>query len=244
MPPQPITRIRTNVAIDFDPVKLATVPHLTTLPMTVMAIWSAIDSILAEMLSYMMKSDFGTAVAMFHALKSQESQRAAILGAAEYALQPDDCRLLHAVWKATKASRDRRHEYAHWLWGIPDIPDALALLNPRDNLKQMVSFEERMDEYRERMSKWGDRVNAMIVYYHHGHPKPMPPPAPSSEPDYSYVKCFRKKDLEDDVKEAEQARLWFLNLQRSLFDPSPQVASEARQRLLMEPKIAQAIRPP
>jgi hypothetical protein len=46
MPPQPITRIRPNVMVDFDPVKLSALPNLTALPMTVIAIWGAIDSIL------------------------------------------------------------------------------------------------------------------------------------------------------------------------------------------------------
>jgi hypothetical protein len=228
--------------IDFDPVKLASVPHLSILPMTVIAIWGAIDGTLAKMLSHMMTSDFGIAVAMFQALKSQESQRAAISGAAEKALSPDDYRLLQAVWKVTKASRDRRHEYAHHLWGIPNIPDALALLDPRDSLKQMVSFEEQMDEYSERMSQWTRRTSGMNIHQR-GHTYPMPPSPPSEEPDYSNVKCFTKTDLEDDVKDAEQARLWFLELQRALFDRSPQASNEARQRLLGAPQIAQALQP-
>jgi hypothetical protein len=58
--------------VDFDPAKLATVPHLTALPMTVIAIWGTIDGILAKMISHLMKSDLETAVAMFHALQSQE----------------------------------------------------------------------------------------------------------------------------------------------------------------------------
>jgi hypothetical protein len=134
MPPQPITRIISNPTVDFDPAKLATVPHLTALPMAVIAIWGAIDGNLAKMLSHIVGSDFAIVVAMLHALRNQDSQRSAIFGAAEKALPSDDYSLLKAVDKVTKASRDRRHEYAHHLWGIPNIPDALALLNPRDGL--------------------------------------------------------------------------------------------------------------
>jgi hypothetical protein len=59
MPPQPITRITPNPAVDFDPAKLASIPHLTALPMTVIAIWGAIDGNLAKMLSHIVESDFG-----------------------------------------------------------------------------------------------------------------------------------------------------------------------------------------
>ena len=65
MPPQPITRIIPNHAVDFDPVKLASVPHLTALPMAVIAIWGAIDGHLAKMLSRIVDSDFAIVVAIF-----------------------------------------------------------------------------------------------------------------------------------------------------------------------------------
>lgn len=242
MPPQPISRITPNPSVDFDPAKLSSVPHLAVLPMTVIAIWGTIDGIIAKMLSYIMKSDLGVAIAMFHALKSQDSQRAAVLGAAEKALPSDDYNLLKAVWKVTKASRTRRHEYAHHLWGIPNIPDSLALLDPKNSLNDIVEFEERMDRWREEMQlfKGNDK---MAIYYLPSHSGPMPPPTPSEATDYSRVKCFRKKDFEEDLKEAEQSLLWFLDLQRALFGPSHQAKYEARQRLLAAPQIAQALQP-
>ena len=57
MPPQPITKITPNPAVDFDPATLASIPHLTALPMTVIAIWGAIDGNLAKMLSHIVESD-------------------------------------------------------------------------------------------------------------------------------------------------------------------------------------------
>ena len=141
MPPQ---MIKPNPEVDFDPAKLASVPHLTALPMSVIA---------AKMLSHIVKSDFAVVVAMLHALKSQEAQHSAILGAAEKGLPSNDHILFKAVWKVTRASRHRRHEYAHHLWGIPNIPDALALLDPKDGLKELVAFEKRMEDWREHMKQ-------------------------------------------------------------------------------------------
>jgi hypothetical protein len=210
--------------------------------MAVIAIWGAIDGNLAKMLSRIVGSDFAIVVAMLHAMKSQDSQRSAIFGAAEKALPSDDYNLLKAVDKVAKASRARRHEYAHHLWGIPNIPDALALLNPKDGLKEIVAFEKRMDEWREDMRKTRNTYTGE-VYIGRSFPLSLPPATPSDNPDYSNVKCFRKQDLEKDLREAEQALRWFLDLQHALFGPSPQAKDEARQRLLAAPQIAQALQP-
>jgi hypothetical protein len=86
MPPRPITSIQPNVTVEFDTAKLATVAHLTTMPMTVIATWSAIDGIIAKMLANLIKSDLTIAAAMFQAIKSQDGQRQAVLAAAEKAL--------------------------------------------------------------------------------------------------------------------------------------------------------------
>jgi hypothetical protein len=210
--------------------------------MAVIAIWGAIDGSLAKMLSHIVASDFAIVVAMLHALKSQEAQHSAILGAAAKALSLDDSLLLNAVWKVTRASRDRRHEYAHHLWGIPNIPEALALLNPRDGLNELVAFEERMEEWKKHMDQIRN-TDTVEVYYNTNYPRSLPPSPPSESHDYSNVKCFRKQDLQYDLREAEQARLWFLDLQRALFGPSPQAKAEARQQLLAAPQIAQALQP-
>jgi hypothetical protein len=50
--------------------------------MTVIAIWVRIDGIIAQMLSKLVKSDLAVAVAMFHAIKSQDGQRQAVSAAA------------------------------------------------------------------------------------------------------------------------------------------------------------------
>jgi hypothetical protein len=150
--------------------------------MAVIAIWGAIDGNLAKMLSHIVGSDFAIVVAMLHALRSQDSQRSAIFGAAEKALPSDDYSLLKAVDKVTRASRTRRHEYTHHLWGIPNIPDALALLDPRDGLKELIAFDKRMEEYIIHMNQIrnSDTVN---VYYNTSYPLSLPPTAPSTNPD-------------------------------------------------------------
>jgi hypothetical protein len=72
---------------------------------------------------------------------------------------------------------------------------------------------------------------------------PSPPANPIDSPDFSNVKCFRRNDLETDVKDAEKALVLFLTLQRALFGPSSQAKDEARQQLLLEPQIQKAFQP-
>jgi hypothetical protein len=130
---------------------------------------------------------------------------------------------------------------------LPTIPDALALLDPKDALREVVAFTKRMNEWVQQMNAV-QRRDQMITYYPPNYallgitpdPRRIQPPPPTPDSDYSKVKCFRKPDLEDDVREAEQALLWFLSLQRALFDPSSQARDEARQEISAVPQIAQA----
>jgi hypothetical protein len=100
---------------------------------------------------------------------------------------------------------------------LPTIPDALALLDPKDALREVVAFTKRMNEWVQQMNAV-QRRDQMITYYPPNYallgitpdPRRIPPPPPTPDSDYSKVKCFRKPDLEDDVREAEQALLWFL----------------------------------
>lgn len=248
--PQPINRIRSNPIIDFDPVKLQTVPHLTALPMTVIAIWASIDGILGKMLSNLIKtSDLGAAVSMFHAIKNQDTQREAIKAAAKKTLPPEDYTLFDAILTVTKTSRQRRHDYAHHIWGVPEnIPDSLALLDPKDSLREIVIFEERMEEWRNRMGTFNRSHSAYYhrpMMYQNGIENtlipPSPPANPSDSPDFSNVQCFRTTDLENDVKDAEKALVLFLTLQRALFGQPPQAKDAARRQLLSEPQIQQLL---
>jgi hypothetical protein len=83
--------------------------------MTVIAISSRIDAIIAKMLTNLMHSNFSIVVAMFQAIRSQDGQRQAVRAAAAKALASDDYRLMEAVWKVSKPSRERRNEFAHYL---------------------------------------------------------------------------------------------------------------------------------
>jgi hypothetical protein len=243
MPPQPLSRVAPKAKVSFDPAELWKVRHLTALPMMTIAYWSKVDLILAAMLSHLLKSDLSIGIAMFQALKSQDSQRAAIVGAAEKALKSEDFRLLQAVWKVTKASRDRRHEYAHHIWGTLDAPEGLVLSDPRDNLRDMATEHDwkiARDKREAEIKKWDDWARI----YHPPGPRPAPfselPPPPV---DFANLKLFRKPDLEADVQDARQAHECFVHLHQALWDKYP-TQNEARQWLLEVPQIAQALQPP
>ena len=224
--PQPINRVRPDALVSFDSADLAEVPHLIVYPMQVIATWSKIDSLYTELLSWLIKSDFGIVVEMLLAIKSQETKSFVVKAAAKHALGDDDYALFDSVYNATKASRRRRHEYAHHLWGVPrNIPESLALLDPRDGLKGIVTLQERM-------AAWETQIRKMHE------PGAGPPPglspwyqAPPDQIDYTRVQCFRKDELIGDVADANKCLELYLNLTLALFAQRPQRRDEARRRL-------------
>ena len=100
--------------------------------MEVIGIWSAIDLQLASMTTLFLKADYAAVISMLNALTSSTGRSAAINAAAESSLSKKDLALFNAVQTKTKASRDRRNDFSHHVWGYSDgLMDALLLTDPR-----------------------------------------------------------------------------------------------------------------
>lgn len=89
MAPQPLSRVYPNASVEFNASTLLRFPSLAARAMIVINHWSYIDSMLAEILTLMLKSDYAPALSMFQALVSAEARQAALIGAADTALKPD-----------------------------------------------------------------------------------------------------------------------------------------------------------
>jgi hypothetical protein len=194
----------------------------------VIAIWSQIDSILAEMLTQFIRSDLKTVVSMLHSVRSLEAQQNMIRAAAEHKLPQDEFALFTEVEKATGPSRTRRHEFAHHLWGVPEnIPNSVALLDPRDNLRGIAYFDVKFEE-------WSEDVAVEFETELLGTGQAPTYPDLPNHVDLSKVQCFRKGDLERDLSDAQRALALYLILTTFLFARTPQMKNWARQRLQEE----------
>ncbi|WP_439544834.1 hypothetical protein [Sandarakinorhabdus sp.] len=227
MPPQPLSSVRKNADILTGPSVFVERPQLAILVMRVISLWSSIDSNLAQMLSSFLKADFAVGAAMYASLSSGESKRAALLGAARQALSPNDFDLLNAVLKVSKASRLRRNEFAHHVWGIsPQLVDALLLIHPINLMQYNVALRER-----------SEKMRPSLISAIQGPMKMELPPFPRLDTKRIYV--FKDKDLLEDVEMAQQSlsNICLLSTAFSIDNPY----DEIRQILMNNPSIAQSL---
>lgn len=145
--PQPLSRVRANTRIAADALYVLNYPEFATKVLRVIAHWSHIDGNLATILSRMLDADIAAGAAMYTALISGEAKRSALLAAARHKLSEHDFLLLQACFKATKASRDERNNFAHHIWGVSeDVEDALLLMPHTVILDVNISYRQRTEK--------------------------------------------------------------------------------------------------
>lgn len=228
MPPQPLAKFRPGhqgVSFTLMDDAMEKRPNLAVLVMRVINIWSYADHTLATLTTNFLKADFETVAAMLQALTGGGARRAAIKAAARSTLSPDDFTLFEVVMKVIKASHDRRHEFAHFLWGIlPNEPDVLLLLNP----KYLAQFDAKTRSW-----------SAEFMAY-----RPMRGERPDIPPDTEIVLAevfvYREQDLLEDVSHAMKAYELVFNLHLAL-SPSHPAADDGRSELLNQPQVRQAL---
>ena len=225
MPPQPLSSIREHPSrLDIGPHTLRQQPDLATLVMDVISTWSSADLTVVELISNMLEADFEIVAIMLGALRSAEGKRAAIDATAKVRLaaDPELLSLFEAVMKVTKASRSRRNDFAHHVWAsCPDIPKSLCLIDPR----YMGRFFSELSRYRR------------------GVPKRTPVGLRLQSPDFDYsnVLVFRKKDFEEESKNARRAARLMTDLRLAL-DANHPASAERRALLENDPDIQRLLR--
>jgi hypothetical protein len=145
--PQPLSKVKPGAGMKIGPHALANRPALAVQVMSVLGEWAHIDATFSAILTTFLKADFIVVNAMMEALKSGTSRNAAFLGAAQSGLPERDFNLVQAVIKASKASRNRRNEFAHHIWAFSDeLPDALLLIDPTQIMTELVQWQDKQPE--------------------------------------------------------------------------------------------------
>lgn len=140
--PNPLSRISATAQI-FDGLgdDDALLPHWRHI-MTVISAWSKIDAQLSGMLAGFLKADFQVAAAMYEAIASEKARHAALISAAKVAI-PDDCELFQAVIASMKASKRKRNDFAHHIWGhSPDLPTRALLIDPTAVIENKFAWRQ------------------------------------------------------------------------------------------------------
>ena len=159
--------MRPNASIAVGPAYIKEAPDFAKAAAGVIAFWAHNDGNLAAILSFMLKTDIRTAVAMYQAIISADGKRAALLAAADNAREEWEATLLRAVLKANGPSRNQRNEFAHGIWGYSaEIPDAILLMDARVVMDKNVSHRqaEEMENGQRIISPKGFDASKIMVY--------------------------------------------------------------------------------
>ena len=226
--PQPLSRFGPNTNIAFGPAALATVPELAILPMLVISYWSGIETHESRLLMHCLKADFETVAAMYSSLSGAEAKRSVLLSAARLRLSKEHYQLFEAIRIAAKSSRNRRNDFAHHQWGVPDVKDMLGLRDPRFSLEDNVEIAKYNAYFEEWISR-SIKERKEIVF----------PDLPDTLLTNG-VLMFSKAELEDEVNNASRAnRTYSMFVTGVPMLPSRQ--EKALEQLLLDPQLQQVL---
>jgi hypothetical protein len=108
-------------------------PYLMALIGRHISIWAWIDAEYANLTAEFLTADHRVVCELLNGIISSDARRGAILGAARAALDAARLDLFDAIWTASAASRRRRNDFAHGLWGSSDdLPDSLIWADAKD----------------------------------------------------------------------------------------------------------------
>lgn len=222
MPPQPLSRVRSNAGMSIEIDAISKRPALAPLVLEAIATWAHSDTLLADLTAKFLEADFEIVTKMLQALTSNEGRLAAIRAAAKHALSEDDNQLFEIVLKVTKPSRDKRNDFAHHLWGYSnELPNALLLVDPKHVQIMSAGFDA---ESRRRLLM-------------------MPPKSDIGdilETLKTHIFVYRKKDLQEAARDAKAAYAYIHNLLFVLNHNHP-ASEHMRTELLSQPPIQQAL---
>ena len=220
MCPQLLSRVNASASVEFGYDALTKRPELGNLIGQVITTWSYCDAAFTAMLTHFLHADFQVVHEMYHALRSTDARRQMLQAAAEETLDTEDLLIFNAVKKCTNASRTKRNDFAHNLWGTSsEIPDALLMSRPRI-ISEYEVYEARMTSGRP------ENVTELVIRF---------------GKNFDKIYVYRKNDLSKEVAEAHWSWL-HINALRDYVSRSVEEEREiVRNALLAEPRIQECV---
>jgi len=218
--PQPLASVRTTTNIDvcFDLYKER--PELAAKAMTVISIWSVIDHMMVRLTSQCLKADYLVVTSMLNELKSSHNTLELVKKAVE-TVYPEYWPLFQVVCKIIKPSKDRRNEFAHYLWyTTPEIPNGICLVDPRYASKiraEEIQFIRDNPDFDATEGDWNQVPDL----------------------DRSKIMVFREKDLDYEIQMANNAETLVTRMVNAIGDHPVNV--EMLRLLLSDPRVQSAL---
>lgn len=184
--PQPLSKVKPSaLAYLAQPNELAERnPALALSVMRVVSSWSVLESLFGYAFVSMLGGNAEPANAIYSALSSTTTQRAALDAVAGVSLRQGEPEVFRALLKLFSTAAKGRNRVAHWLWGYsPDLPDAALLCDPAMMREHVLATNK-----------------ALMADLRIGQGASHPPKIPLDQ-----VLVYREQDFEDLLKQIEVA---------------------------------------
>ena len=226
--PQPLSTFNSEIVLNpvtWGATTLTDHPHFALQILQTIAAWSSSDQDLAIVITNFLRSDIEIVSEMLRDFRPEAIGKA-IDTAARLRLKPDHYRLFAKSLATTKASRNRRNEFAHHIWGTSEaIPDALILADPKDLNREIAAMIGPIQR---------GRGSGRSPVYAHGLPW-----------DTSKYYVYRANDLKSALEDARRAeRIIGLLRQMRMINPpffSQDKLDSIRVQLEADPQIQQSL---
>ena len=191
--PQPLSSFKKPKAtVYIRPSAVGINPELAALALSVIGHSSRADAALAQLAATLSAGQVEAVVDYYVSRRGDSTKFAVLETLAVASLKPDRHAIFRDLLKLHSRAQDRRQPLAHWLWGsCNDLPDALLLLDPRDELRRAGKSKQAQTELIE-AAKSGDieRIKAASAKTH-----PVP------EDLHSKLMVYHAPDFEDIIRQ-------------------------------------------
>ena len=241
MCPQPLSRISKsgNYILSNDP--LTAVPETGALIARAIAGWAMIEALQGDAFVSLIGGKNPVTMSMYTALTSPELRQKLFQAAATELLPAKYASLLADALTVLERLGQKRHKFAHWLWGRPTDPHlsgALVLVEPKHHWRHLMAAAKHWSPRHARKQSFGQRWAT--------HPR--------LDPDFIFV--YRPQELRQICEEMERGFKQALMLyemigakaprRRELYTQlyaEPEIRAACSQRLKKSPKAFHSKRP-
>ncbi len=200
--------------------------------------WSHTEAKLRNALTGMLSADAVPVAAMYARIDSAAARSAALDGAASAALDEQDQRLFRATFVVLRRLNRARDEFSHWIWGYSDdLPDALMLLDPRDE----IQHQAKPPDVRTFDTFFRNNIEASRDHSNEALDRLVREWAMQTRIDPKLVRVYRQSDMKKAYTDAKRAEWLATNLHLLVGRISPELTERARDLLGSAPEIRQEL---
>lgn len=194
-------------------------PELAALAMQLIEIWSFANATILSIATKLLDSQPDVVMALLLGVTNHNARREAIAKAAEKRLSRNDFLLFKLAIERTGPSENKRHAFAHHIWGYsPEKPESLLLIDTENFVTRLADVEALEKTAPEQVSAFAGDVSKLRPYE------------------------WKKRDFEEAIQDAMQARIVIDQLYRfvaAVLSSPKGVADSMREQLLKDPVIRQ-----